>query len=494
MPERMIESPSRISPPPQRRTMLVPAAYSESAVPALRLARSSRLIRKMGIALFLLLVITMTVMAFAPWQQNVTGKGSVLAFAPDERQQVIEAPIKGRIENWSTEIYENVRVTEGQVIAEILDLDSDYKDQLARKLFISQQAEGSAISRLENYRGALVAAKKIVNSYEAKLQAYEHVKQETVSAQNAYVQMAEKKVNAEKEQLAEYRAAIPQLQSEYDRLAILYREDNVALQKFQEIERKLNEYKAKVSRAIAYFESAQSELEGKIFERAAKTQKAQADIEASKAELDKAIGDVAKTQGEIDKAEQDVNKTTTDIVDLEVSVARQNRGVIVAPFDGFIVKIKPNLKTAVLKEGDAICTIVPDTKDRSVEIFLSGNDAPLVGPGRHVRLQFEGWPALQFSGWPSVAVGTFPGEIVSVDATDNGKGKFRVLIRPEETGEPWPDDRYLRQGVRANAWVLLDRVPLWYEIWRQLNGFPPVVDEHQFQATEDKPKPPKLPK
>ena len=39
----------------------------------------------------------------------------------------------------------------------------------------------------------------------------------------------------------------------------------------------------------------------------------------------------------------------------------------------------------------------------------------------------------------------------------------------------WPGNRWLRQGVRANGWVLLQRVPLWYEVWRQLNGFPPVV-------------------
>jgi len=129
----------------------------------------------------------------------------------------------------------------------------------------------------------------------------------------------------------------------------------------------------------------------------------------------------------------------------------------------------------MVKEGDPLCIIVPDTTERAVQIWLDGNDAPLVEPGRHVRLQFAGWPAVQFAGWPSVAVGTFGGEIISVDSTDNGKGRFRALIGPTADSEPWPSDRFLRQGVLANGWVLLDEVGLGYELWRRLNGFPPVV-------------------
>lgn len=84
-----------------------------------------------------------------------------------------------------------------------------------------------------------------------------------------------------------------------------------------------------------------------------------------------------------------------------------------------------------------------------VQIWLDGNDAPLVAAGRHVRLQFEGWSAIQFAGWPSVAVDTFGGTVVSVDMVDNGKGKFRCQILPDKTETiQWPQDRFLRQGVR----------------------------------------------
>ena len=107
--------------------------------------------------------------------------------------------------------------------------------------------------------------------------------------------------------------------------------------------------------------------------------------------------------------------------------------------------------------------------------MMNGNDAPLITPGRLVRLQFEGWPAIQFVGWPAVAVGTFGGKVLLVDSTDNGQGKFRILVVPDPNDEPWPSNRWLRQGVRANGWVLLNEVSLGFEFWRQFNGFPPVI-------------------
>lgn len=478
----------------RRKSMLVAVAYSESAMPSLRLARSSTLIRKIGVLLFVLLVITIVFMATAPWQQNVKGTGSVLAYAPDERAQVIEAPIKGMIARWGDGIYENAKVKEGQFIAEVRDLDEGYRDRLEQKLEMSKLGAAAAQARLENYKFAIHAADEMVKSYSGKLAAYEKVKEETIAAQDAYIKMARQKVNAEKQQLIEYQAAIPQLVAEVERLVALERKGNIPLQKLQEVQRKLSESQAKVRRAEAYVQVAESELEGKIRDRVAKIEKAQADINSAKAEVDYATQSYSKAEADVNKANEEVNKANKEIVDAQVNFNRQKRGEIYAPFDGFIVKITPNLGTAVMKEGDKICTIVPDTSDRSVQVYVDGFNAPLVEPGRHVRLQFEGWPAVQFSGWPSVAVGTFAGEVISVDSTDNGKGKFRVLIGPEEGGEPWPEERFLRQGVRANAWILLDQVPLWFEIWRQLNGFPPVVTLDEEEEKEEKIKPPKLPK
>jgi hypothetical protein len=127
-----------------------------------------------------------------------------------------------------------------------------------------------------------------------------------------------------------------------------------------------------------------------------------------------------------------------------------------------------------VKAGEPLLTLVPDTTERAVELWVDGNDLPLLAEGRPVRLQFEGWPAVQFTGWPSVAVGTFGGTVALIDSADDGAGRFRIVVRPDER-EPWPTSAYLRQGVRVNGWVLLDQVKLGYELWRRFNGFPPAV-------------------
>jgi hypothetical protein len=107
--------------------------------------------------------------------------------------------------------------------------------------------------------------------------------------------------------------------------------------------------------------------------------------------------------------------------------------------------------------------------------MVSANDVPLVRPGRPVRLQFDGWPALQFSGWPRVSLGTFGARVRVVDYVANAKGYYRVLVVPDSADDPWPVQ--LRMGTRATGWAMLDRVPVWFELWRKINGFRPAVKD-----------------
>lgn len=474
--------------------MLQPVAYNEAVMPALRLARSSRIARRVAKVLLVALAVSIAFMAFAPWQQSVSGSGSVVAYAPRERQQTIESPIKGRIVRWGDGLVENSRVAKGDFLVEIQDLDAAYQGRLEDQLRNSQQQVFAATEHLRASERALEASKAIIESVEAQRVAYLRVKEETIAAQDAYIEMAEKKVQAEQQQLIEYEAAIPQLQAEFDRTKMLHAEGNISLQKLQEVERKLAEGMAKVSRGKAYVSSAESELDGKTRERHAKAEKAQIDIDYAIATLRKADSDVSKAESDIAKSQQELNKAETDLLDVQIKVARQQSQIVTAPIEGYVVQITPNIGGGILKEGDQLCTIVPETQERAVQLWLKGNDIPLVRPGRHVRLQFEGWPAVQFSGWPSIAVGTFGGEIASVDATDDGAGQFRVLIRPDASDTDWPQDRYLRQGVRANGWVLLDRVPLWFEVWRRLNGFPPAVKDGSVGNYDEAMKLPKIPK
>ncbi len=159
----------------------------------------------------------------------------------------------------------------------------------------------------------------------------------------------------------------------------------------------------------------------------------------------------------------------------EVKLSRQQTQMVTAPRDGTVLRIFQGSGSVFVKEGDKLASFVPETKQTAVEIFITGNDLPLVFPGRKVRIQFEGWPAIQFSGWPSVAVGTFGGVVLNVDASAAKSGKFRVIVVPEK-GEQWPDNKFLRQGTRVVGWITLNSVKLGYELWRQFNGFPPSLE------------------
>lgn len=462
--------------PRRRVSMLQPQAYDEALMPSLQLAKSSRFARRVGKTLMILLVLWFFLVLFAPWQQNVRGSGNVIGFYPQDRPQTIEAPMKGRILRLGDEIYENARVAKGQVIAEIQDLDESYLQRLENQLEANRFKVESLDQLVAANQRNLTAASSVRQTLEAQLATYRSVREQVIASAEALIESAEGRVRSAEQRLAEHRAALTQVELDYDRQKTLYESNIKSALSFQEAERKLAESKAKVSQAEANLDSAKAELTSKRRDRDATASKAQADIEYVTSLLRKAEGDVAKSESEISKSKSELQSAESAMIDAETKLSRQQMQTIRAPVAGVVTQILPNVGSRMLKPGDPICVIVPDAEARAVQIWLDGNDATLVEAGRHVRLQFEGWPAVQFAGWPSVAVGTFGGTIVSVDATDDGKGRFRALVRPDESEQEWPENRYLRQGVRANGWVLLNRVPLWFEIWRKMNGFPPVVD------------------
>lgn len=183
----------------------------------------------------------------------------------------------------------------------------------------------------------------------------------------------------------------------------------------------------------------------------------------SKRQYELAQIEYARYQNEL--AQTNINKLAID-----VRIARQKTQVIKAYVPGIILKRLPGQESVVVKEGDVLAQIIPQTPSRAVALWIDGNDIPFVHLHQKARLQFEGWPAVQFKGWPQIAVGTFGGTVAFIDPTDNGAGLFRAVIIPTEK---WPQPAFLRQGVRVHGWVQLGKVPLWYELWRQFNGFPP---------------------
>lgn len=165
----------------------------------------------------------------------------------------------------------------------------------------------------------------------------------------------------------------------------------------------------------------------------------------------------------------------SDYTTSQSTLSRQQSQLLLAPTDGTIVRLQVGSTNIVVNQGQTLAIFVPKSEELSVQIFIKGNDLPLVYEGRKVRLQFEGWPAIQFSGWPSVAIGTFGGVVKVVDQTATPEGFFRVIIAPGPK-DRWPASRFIRQGTRVNGWILLNNVAIGYEVWRQFNGFPPSLD------------------
>lgn len=193
-----------------------------------------------------------------------------------------------------------------------------------------------------------------------------------------------------------------------------------------------------------------------------------------------------KAQIETAKLKSQLSKIEAELADIEVKLSRQSSQEVKAEQSGVIMRIIAPQGGVIVKAGDELTELIPEREESAVQLFITGNDLPLVREGRKVRLQFEGWPAVQFTGWPSVAVGTFGGVVKFVDQADDGNGNYRVIVFPDLTDpNPWPSTTFLRQGIKTVGWILLDEVSLGWELWRQLNGFPVTVDDNR-SSNDDK--------
>lgn len=392
-----------------------------------------------------LFLITPLILLIMPWQQNIVGEGRVVAYAPTERQQTMEAPINGRIIRWA--VQEGSRVRAGDKLLELSDLDAGFNDRL--------EAQRQAIE------ARFKAKEEESRAYRMQLSSLEAAQDLQITTAQHRLDVARQRTRSAEESLAASRATGYTAELQSQRLNRLIADGLVSRRDLEMAQR--DEIVAQ--RAI---NSARATLDSALAEQRA----VEVDIERIRADA----------QARVESATATLNKTLSELEDsrvsltrIQVDVSRQQNQQVVAPRDGMILKVMGNTEGLIVKQGDPLLTLVPDTEDRAVELWVDGNDAPLITPGRPVRLQFEGWPAVQFGGYPEVAVGTFGGQVAFVDPSDDGKGKFRLLIVPDQQDEPWPGERFLRQGGRTRGWILLGRVTVAYEIWRQLNAFPPLV-------------------
>ncbi|MBP9111707.1 MAG: HlyD family efflux transporter periplasmic adaptor subunit [Polyangiaceae bacterium] len=426
---------------------------------AMDLVQPARFSRVMARLLVYLLLLVGAVLILTPWQQSAPGEGRVVAYAPDERRQNLEAPIEGRVLKWY--VHEGSTVKKGDPIVDLTDNDPDIMSRL-------RSERDSIAARLD-------AAKARARSMEFRIDSLEDSRKSGIAAAESRIKMATQRVAAAEQAVALANATLKAARLNIERQRALTAQGLTSKRQLELTELEESRSQAEVERAKVSLAAARSEEVALSADR----QKVGNDGSAS-------INDGRASQS---AAEAEVANASAELARVEVRLARQSAQSIVAPRDGTIFRIVANGHAGeIVKAGDVLTVLIPDTRDRAVEIWVSGNDMPLVHEGAHARIQFEGWPALQFSGWPSVAVGTFAARVSFVDASDNGTGHFRVLVVPEYEGA-WPSALYLRQGVRAQGWVQLGRVRLGYELWRQFNGFPPSLPQEPSKEKSLKPDP-----
>ncbi|MFO0599907.1 MAG: HlyD family efflux transporter periplasmic adaptor subunit [Myxococcaceae bacterium] len=394
--------------------------------------------------LLLAFVIISATLALAPWQQSVDGVGRVVAWAPVERQQEVDAPIEGRVTRWY--VREGSRVQKDELLLELTDNDPDI------------------LRRLEEERSAIVARRNAVlaraTSIQSRQKALESSREAAVRAAESRVKMAADRTRAAQQAVDAARAAVETSKLNQARQQKLVDEGLTSQRALELAQLEVVRTATDLERAIATLQAAVGEEGALASDRARVEHDLTASIDDARAAEAAALAEEASTAAELAR--------------LDVRLARQSTMEVKAPLAGTVLRLLSGQGNAFVKAGEPLLVLVPDTAERAVELWVAGNDLPLLEVSRPVRLQFEGWPAVQFTGWPSVAVGTFGGEVALIDAADDGTGKFRVLVRPNSE-EAWPSGAYLRQGVRVKGWVLLDNVRLGYELWRRFNGFPPTV-------------------
>lgn len=406
----------------------------------------------------LAIAIIVLIVLFLPWTQNITGQGQVTTLKPNQRPQTIQSQIPGRIEEWF--VNEGDFVNKGDTILRISEIKSEYFDDRL----------------LERTNDQIIAKSSSANAYESKVEALSRQitallneqKLKYEQTQNKLLQ-AQLKVESDSIDLEAAKTNIEIAERQFNRTQTLQDEGLKAVKDVEEKRLKLQETQAKlISQENKYLASknevinAQIELSRINAEYADKISKAQSDMFTAQSSGFDAKAQVTKLENEY------------------ANYAERNRLLYVtAPQNGYINKALTGGVGVTFKEGEELVGIMPSDYELAVETYVRPIDLPLLHIGEKVRIQFDGWPAIVFSGWPNASYGTYGAKIVAIENFISANGKYRVLLAPDETDYKWPEA--IRVGSGARTIALLEDVPIWFELWRQINSFPP--NYYQPQGT-----------
>lgn len=436
-------------------------AVSLSEFKSFKLLRKSR-IKRLTIILMSMLLTGIFCSLFLPWTQNINAKGYVTTRSPEQRPQAIQSVISGRLEKWY--VQEGDYVNKGDTIIFISEVKSEYFDPnlIART---SEQVDAKTQS-VASYDQKITALKK---QYDALLQSLDLKKEQTRNK----IRQARNKISMDSMDMVAYMSNLQIADNQFSRTKELYDKGLKTLSELQEKELKLQGMQAKVSVQENKVVNQRNELVNLKIELSAVERQYADKLAKSQSDRQSALSAKLESMAATSKLQNKLSNYSE----------RQKFYHITAPQSGFITKTLKKGIGEVIKGGVDIATIMPDKYDLAVEIFLRPQDLPLLDIGESVRLRFDGWPAIVISGWPESSTGVFSGKIVAIDRFIDKKGYYRTLVSPDIEQKKWPDK--LRVGTGANAFILLKDVPIWYELWRQLNGFPPDFYEIDKEGEKD---------
>jgi adhesin transport system membrane fusion protein len=389
------------------------------------------------------------IVGFLPWTQNIQANGEVTALSPEQRPQTIHSVIPGRIEKWM--VAEGDFVKKGDTIALLSEIKEEYFDP-------------NLIQNVENQ----IKAKELgVASYMNKVQALDQqidalIKNKALEKEQAFnkIQQSKLKITSDSIDLIAFTANAKIAEEQLNRTKELY---NEGLKSLTDLEEKKLKYQETLAKKISQENKLLTSRNEWVNARVAFNN------------IDNEFADkIAKSESEkfasmssMYDAETQVTKMQNQMVNYSI---RAGMYYIIAPQDAYITEAYVTGVGENIKEGQALMSIMPANADLAVAMYVKPMDLPLLQKQQKVRIQFDGWPALVFSGWQGASFGTFGGKIIAIDNMSSTNGLFRVLVAPDEADEAWPSA--IRVGAGAQAITLLNNVPIAYEIWRQVNGFP----------------------
>ena len=404
------------------------------------------------------ILIGMAIILFLPWTQNFRSNGLVTTLYQDQRPQQVNTIIGGQLIKWYVKEGDFVRA--GDTLIQLAEVKPDYLDPALLER-TAEQLEGKAQS-VEFY-------KQKAGTAEQQLQALDKgIGLKLEQLKNKLTQL-ELKVQADSAETVAATNDLNIARVQFERQRVLYDSGVVSL---TQLEQRNQAYQSAFAKKI----SAENKLANTKQELVITKLEIRAQVQDNLEKKAKTEGERLQSLTAIANGQAEVAKLKNLYASYSI---RNGMYYILAPQNGQVIKAKKAGLGEYVKEGEMIVEIVPEKISYAVEMFVRPLDAPLINPGQKVRLLFDGFPAIVFSGWPNASYGTFGGIVTAVEKNINEDGKFRVLVKEDPNDKPWPPQ--LQVGAGGQGIALLKNVPIWYELWRNFNGFP--ADYYKPDAT-----------